>query len=157
MILVHTFSEPEVNLALELFLRDVHGVLNERLVSVILYGSIVFEDLAPGYGDLDFLAVVDGQLSDDDHARLLDIRGPLRSGDYGVICQMIEGAFLPESMLGPDCHGNGLWWGTSSERHWDTNELGNFVIHTIREHGLVVYGKDLRHTVPKIEMNQTLR
>ena len=87
MILAHTFREPEVNLALELFLRDVHGVLRDRLVSVILYGSIVFEDLAPGYGDLDFLAVVDGQLNNDDHARLLNIRAPLRSGDYGIICQ----------------------------------------------------------------------
>jgi hypothetical protein len=156
MLLAHTFNEPEVNLALEVFLENVHGVLGDRLVSVLLYGSIVFEDLAPGYGDLDFLAVLDAQLTDDDCARLLDIRGPLRSGNYGVICQMIEGAFLPVKMLGPDCRGNGLWWGTSGEKSWERNELGHFVLHTIREHGLVIWGEDVRPRIPEIQRTDIL-
>ena len=39
------------------------GFFGRRLISVVLYGSILFDDLAPGYGDLDFLAVVDGDLA----------------------------------------------------------------------------------------------
>jgi len=58
MPLQHRFADPQSNLALELFLRMTRDLFEERLVSVVLYGSIVFDDLAPGYGDLDFLAVV---------------------------------------------------------------------------------------------------
>ena len=62
MLLGRTFDEPEANLALELFLREIRAILAERIVSVVLYGAIVFDDLAPGYGDLDFLAVVEGDV-----------------------------------------------------------------------------------------------
>ena len=108
-----TFDKPEVNLALELFLRDVHGVLQERLASVMLYGSVVFDDLAIGYGDLDFLAVVEGDLTEDDCSVLTEVRQPLRRGHYGVIGPMIEGPFLPRHMLNPALAGRALWWGTN--------------------------------------------
>ncbi len=150
MLLEHKLSCPQVNLALEVFLREIHGLLASRLVSVVLYGSVVFDDLAPAYGDLDFVAVVQDDLADQTCVRLADIRRPLRSGDYGAICQMIEGAFRPRKMLNPDVTGQAFWWGTSSERKWQRNELGWFVLHVIRECGIVVWGADPRREVPEV-------
>jgi hypothetical protein len=60
--LAHRFPDAQLSRALELFLQHLSGLLQERLISVVLYGSVVFDDLAPGYGDLDFLAVADGDL-----------------------------------------------------------------------------------------------
>jgi hypothetical protein len=148
MPLLHRFADPGLNLALESFLRLVRGVLGNRLLSVVLYGSVAFDDLAPGYGDLDFLAVVDHDLSKETRAALVDARAPLRRGDHGVFGRMLEGPFLPRKMLNPAVTGEALWWGTSGERPWRTNKLGALVHCVIRERGIVIWGRDVRHEVP---------
>ena len=48
MLLAHKFADPQLNLTLELFLRAIADFFGQRLVSVILHGSIVYDDLAPG-------------------------------------------------------------------------------------------------------------
>ena len=156
MYLARTFADTQVNLALEMFLRMIAGLLRERLVSVVLYGSIVFDDLAPGYGDLDFLAVVSQDLSRDECQELVELRRPLRSRAYGVVATMIEGAFLPLHMLDPARVGSALWWGTSGERTWTRNELGWLVLHSIRERGVVAWGEDIRNCIPQASRSALL-
>jgi len=156
MLLLHKFQDAQLNLTLELFLRMTKDFFEDRLISVILYGSILFDDLAPGYGDLDFLAVIDDDLSDEELQQLIELRKPLRSGDYGIMAKMIEGAFLPRRMLNPDITGKAFWWGTSGERAWDSNQLGWFVLHVIRERGIIIYGDDIRQQILVVS-NETLR
>ena len=122
--------------------------LGDQLVCVVLYGSIVFDDLAPEYGDLDFLAVVKNDLTKEQREDLVKLRKPLRSGEHGAIATMIEGAFLPRKMLDPSVPGRAFWWGTSGERPWDASKLGWLVLETIRRHGLVIWGEDLRDEIP---------
>jgi predicted nucleotidyltransferase len=148
MLLTHTFDDPELNLALEVFLCAIRDILGERLVSVVLHGSVAFDELAPGYGDLDFVAVIEDDLREDDCAALVEARKPLRSGDHGVLCRMIEGAFIPRKMLDPAIRGDAFWWGTSGERRWAQNELGTLVNQVIRERGIVVFGEDVRGEIP---------
>ncbi len=138
----------ELRQTLDLFLKTTLGLFRQRLVSVVLYGSVVFDDLAPGYGDLDFLAVVDGDISDSIAKKLVELRRPFRDGTYGILGEMVEGAFLPRRMLNPACNGKAFWWGTHGERSWDVNELGWFVLYTIRERGVVIYGEDIRPEIP---------
>ncbi len=148
MLLAHRFREPELNLTLELFLRMLHDFLGTKLLSVILHGSVAFDDLAPGYGDLDFVAVLEGDLSAETIQGLTELRRPLRSGHLGVLSQMLEGAFLPRAMLDPARTGSALWWGTSRERVWERNGLGSLVHEVIRERGIVIWGEDLRNEAP---------
>jgi hypothetical protein len=148
--LKRTYGDPQLNLTLELFLRTIERALGNRFVSVILYGSIVFDDLAPGYGDLDFLAVVESDLSEPEEKLLIELRRPLRSGPFGVYATMLEGAFLPAAMLDPAVPGKALWWGTSGERSWSTNDMGPLVLHVIREMGQLIYGEDLRGRIPPV-------
>jgi hypothetical protein len=156
MILSQTFPDPDVNIALELLLRVLREQLSNALISVLVYGSILFDDLAPGYGDVDFLAVIDSHLDDSSRQQLIQARRPLRSGLYGVYCQMLEGAFLPSCMLDPSVSGAGLWWGTSGERPLDANELGAFVLHTIRTQAITVFGNDVRNRIPAIKRRDIL-
>ena len=58
MLLGHVFNRPDVNITLELFLHDIEGCLGNRLVSVVLFGSILYDDLAPGKDDLAFFTIV---------------------------------------------------------------------------------------------------
>lgn len=130
------------------FVDTLTGFFGSRLVSVVLYGSITFDDLAPGYGDLDFLAVVDDDLSDEDCRLLVDMRKPLRSAGSSVYAKMLEGAFLPRRMLDPNVKGKAFWWGTTTERPRETNQLGPLVLHVIREMGWVIWGQDIRPEIP---------
>ncbi len=139
---------PEANLALEVFLRLIRETLGSDLLSVVLYGSIVYEDLAPGYGDLDFLAVTASEIDENLAETLIALRQPFRSGDHGVVATMIEGPFLPKVMIDPSVRGRAVWWGTSGERTWTRNELGPLVMHHICRHGIVIWGDDVRGLMP---------
>lgn len=130
------------------FSEMLHQHLGKRLVSVALYGSVVFDDLAPGYGDLDFLAVVDEDLSEEDRRGLIELRRPLRRPEAPILDQMLEGAFLPRPMLDPAVAGRALWWGTSGERPWERSQLGWLVLHVIRERGRIIWGQDIRAEIP---------
>jgi hypothetical protein len=46
----------------------------------MLYGSALFGDLAPGYGDPDFLAVVADGLDEPACRRLNELRAPFATG-----------------------------------------------------------------------------
>jgi hypothetical protein len=157
MTLVYRFSDPDLNLTLELFLHRLSSLLQERLVSVVLYGSVVFDDLAPGYGDLDYLAVLDLDLSDEVCQQLVELRKPLKSGDCGLLAAMLEGAFLPRHMLDPKCTGRALWWGTSGERTWVSNELGWIALHVVRERGILIWGEDVRDEIPPVTRQQLVQ
>jgi hypothetical protein len=115
---------------------------------VILHGSAAFDDLAPGYGDLDFVAVCRDGLSEHNAQLLMRARAPFRSGRSGVYARMLEGAFLPHRMLDPRQEGLAVWWGTSGERLWDRNRLGWFCHVVVRDWGIVVHGDDVRERFP---------
>ncbi len=148
MLLAHEFDNASLNRALEPFLGMAHDLLGDQLVSVLLHGSVVFDDLAPGYGDLDFVAIVAGELSEERCRRLVDLRRPLRGGDWGPFGKMLEGAFLPRDLLDPKKTGSAFWWGTSGERAWQGNRLGWFCLHGLRTAGIVIFGEDVRAEIP---------
>jgi len=154
--LAHAFPDPELNRTLELFVRMLMDFFGERLVSVILHGSVVFDDLVPGYGDLDFVAVVEGDLSEETCGRLVELRKALRGGERGILAQMIEGAFLPRRMLDPAASGSAFWWGTTGERPWTKSRLGWLVLRVIREHGIVIWGEDTRDEIPAVTREAVL-
>ena len=148
MKLVHEFAQHQLDAVLESFLEAGEQALREQLLCVILHGSVVFGDLAPGYGDLDFLAVVARDLSEHTCTRLTLLRRPFRAGEHGAFGTMLEGAFLPRHLLDPARTGRALWWGTSGERSWERNKLGLFAHEVIRNHGIVIWGEDLRGELP---------
>ncbi len=151
------FADPQIDLVLSGFVRTVRAVLGQQLVSVVLHGGIAFDDLAPGYGDLDFVAVTACDLEGDLCQQLTSARASLRAGGYGVLGAMVEGAFLPRRMLDPSVPGKALWWGTSGERSWDRSKLGWFVLKIIRERGIVVWGEDIRPEFPEPKRDDLLR
>jgi hypothetical protein len=150
MLLTHYFAEAELNLTLEVFLREITEFFGGSLVSVMLQGSVIFNDLVPGYGDLDFVAIVADELSDATRQGLVELRKPLRSGHFGIPATMLEGPFLPRKMLDPAVTGKALCWGTGGERLWDENKLGWLVLKVLQERGLVIWGEDVRPEIPAV-------
>ena len=157
MMLLKWFSEiPECNLALDLFLREIFEYLHGKLLSVMLYGSIVFDDFAPGYGDLDFIALLSGEISAEEAKALIHLRKPLRNGRYGLIAQMIEGSFLPVHMIRPGTKGRADWWGTSGERVWTQNEHEVLDLKVIKERGILLCGIDQKELMSDVRDRECL-
>lgn len=149
-------NRDDLDQTLDLFLKMLRDFFGQRLVSLLLYGSVVFDDLAPGYGDLDFLVTVEDDLAEQECRKLIELRKPLRDGAHGILTTMLEGAFLPRDMLDPSRSGRALWWGTSGERIWDRNQLGWLALHAIRECGIVTWGEDVRCEIPVAEQDALL-
>ncbi|HEV2405519.1 MAG TPA: aminoglycoside adenylyltransferase domain-containing protein [Ktedonobacterales bacterium] len=61
---------PEVNAALAALRARIQVILGDRLTGLYLYGSLVTGDFDPALSDIDLLAATDGDLRDDDFARL---------------------------------------------------------------------------------------
>ncbi len=139
---------PDCDTALNTFVRVIGEVFPAGLVSVLLHGSYVFDDLAPGYGDLDFVAVVADDVREEQCVALVDARARLRAEAPAPFGGMIEGAFLPRRMLDPAVAGDAFWWGTSGDRRWEKSLLGWFVLEVIRERGEVIFGADVRTEIP---------
>lgn len=148
MLLVVRFDDAAVNSTLEVFLEKLEGLFASRLLSVMVYGSLVHGDLAPGYGDLDFIVIVDGDLGAAEQSALAEMRVPLRSGMYGMLASMLEGAFLTPEMLRLDATGSGFWWGTTRERPIQRNPIGWLNSLDLKENGVVIFGADLRSLIP---------
>lgn len=47
------FEDQILNRTLSLFVNDLRDILNTKLLSIYLYGSALYNDLSPGYGDWD--------------------------------------------------------------------------------------------------------
>jgi hypothetical protein len=149
MMIRKKFTDPQLNRTLELFSEEIEHFYGNHLVAIVLYGSVIFDDLAPGYGDLDFLIVIEGDLLAENCQGLTRLRQPLRRGDGGIYAQMLEGAFLPRQMLDPAVSGNAYWWGTRGERFWRENRLGWISLKLIREMGIMIWGTDIRGEIPE--------
>ncbi|HEX3046973.1 MAG TPA: aminoglycoside adenylyltransferase domain-containing protein [Bacillota bacterium] len=154
MLLRQSFSKSEINLTLELFLHMLHSILGVELVSVYLYGSIVFDDLAQGYGDFDFLVAVGADLSEENSGALLEMRKTLRNGQLGVYAHMLEGEFLPIPMLKRKVKGAAVYWGTKSEQKIAENQLGSFDLLLLKSKGLLIYGSDLHDKFEEVSQEE---
>ncbi|MGE5559204.1 MAG: aminoglycoside adenylyltransferase domain-containing protein [Bacillota bacterium] len=156
MLLKCPFESPEINLTLELFLSKLESILKNQLTAVYLHGSAVFEDLAPGYGDFDFLAVVGEDLSHEVQEKLLDFRKVLRSSNLGIYARMLEGEFLSRRMLKKGVKGRGVYWGTREERRSEESSLDGFSMLVLITRGMLVYGTDIRNEISYVPLAELI-
>lgn len=140
----HTISE---------FVQDLQHILQENIVSVYIYGSVLYDDLCPGYGDLDFLAVVKQNLTNQEIEKLIKQRFCYKNEYTSPYFGMMEGAFLPQALLCRE-NGTGLWWGTKSEKLWKENQLDPFTMYTLRQQGLLIYGEPQHHLFPDLSREE---
>ena len=137
-------TNSDARVAADILCDKLRALLGPRLISFLLHGSAVLGDLAAGYSDLDFLAVIGDELSEADCLGLREMRVPFCAGEHGLWGSALEGSFLPRAMLDPAVGGRAFWWGTSGERNWNRNDLGWFTLWVIREKGLLTWGENVR-------------
>lgn len=146
-------QDVEISHTLSEFVQDLQHILQENVVSVYTYGSVLYDDLCPGYGDLDFLVVLKQNLTNQEIEKLIMQRISYKNEYTSPYFGMLEGAFLPQALLCRE-NGVGLWWGTKSERIWTVNQLDTFTMYTLRKQGLLIYGESQHHLFPDISREE---
>ncbi|SMG19874.1 hypothetical protein SAMN06295960_0968 [Paenibacillus aquistagni] len=156
LYLIYHFQDEKINRTLSLFLKDIQYVLRDKLTSVYIYGSALHNDLCPGYGDLDFLVIVNSNLTSNEIERLNMKRSTYRMECTDLYSHMLEGAFLPLTLIQSEA-GQALWWGTKGENIWSKNQLDLFTMYTIKNQGLLLYGESQNHIMPAIQKEEIRR
>jgi predicted nucleotidyltransferase len=100
MLLAHRFPDPALDDAVEDLLSRLDPLLRDHLLSVIVHGSAVLGDFVPGHSDLDFVAIVDHDLSEGELQTLVNLRQVLRTEARSSLSGALEGAFLPRRIVG---------------------------------------------------------
>jgi ADP-ribose pyrophosphatase YjhB (NUDIX family) len=141
----------EIRALLDQLLAGARGVLGPRLFGLYVGGSLAIGDFAPDRSDVDFVAVTDGEIGDDDVSRLAALHarlaaGPSRWGDE------LEGSYVSlAALVAPGLRairhpyidrGTGaLAMVATAPGYWEIQRW------LLREHGIAVTGPSLRDAI----------
>lgn len=135
----------ELNMILELFLREVTGRMFRDVRAVYLFGSGALGDLAPDFGDIDLLVVLGREPGRAASGELSVVHGYLASKSFGPWGRMIDAGYYTLPMLvDPGKTGNGLHGKHGEVKSSKKLHLGALERFSIQDHGILLYGDDLR-------------
>ena len=131
------------------FSNGLKDILEDNLVSVILFGSAVLGDFTPGKGDLDFVVVVRNDLSYSDCNKIFRFHDRLRTGEKGTLAAQLEGTYYPVATIENPKYNKayGCYVGTG-RKGWkqidsNCNNMADYSI--IRNYGVTCHGEDIIH------------
>ena len=128
---------------------EISGILDQRLHSFWLYGSVVMDDFRPSWSDIDFIAFSRGPITESQAEQLLTLRQRLSGlfpGNSYYRC--FEGivACLPE-YLDRDFT-RLVYWGTTGQRITDKVHEDPFAVFELAKYGQCVLGNADRSIFP---------
>lgn len=92
--MIPPFEDQTLNRTLSLFVNDLRDILNTKLLSICLYGSALYNDLSPGYGDLDFIVFIGEDLNPNEIELLVKLRAFYRSSRSSNLYTIREQSIL---------------------------------------------------------------
>ena len=129
--------------------EEIAAVMNGRVHSAWLYGSVVLDDFCLGWSDIDFIVLTDGPISDCQAQKLLTLRqamlarepeNPYYRSFEGIIADLQEYRARSFTRL--------IYWGTSGQRVTDRYEPDAFSRYELAKYGKSVYGREDRSVFP---------
>ena len=152
---------PDLNAVLRELVENMQVVLGGTFVAAYLQGSFAAGDF-DRHSDVDWLAVVEDELSDDQVAALQTMHERI----YGLGCawaQHLEGSYFPKEILRHlSQRGQQLWYLDNGARSLVRSEHCNTAVvrWTVREHGIALAGPEpaaLLDPIPNELLRQEIR
>ena len=135
------------------FTDHIRSILGDQFLGLYLYGSLALGEFDPHTSDIDFIVVTDVDISDDSFNALREMHAQFDSSD-SPWSGKIEAAYIPQEALNHTTSTSTVYpqveKGTALLRA--PLEIGwAFQRHTLREHGVIVSGRDLRTTIKPVD------
>ncbi len=141
--------------------EEIVAVMDRRVHSAWLYGSVALNDFRLGWSDIDYIVLTDGPISESQSRRLLTLRqamlerepgNPYYRSFEGIIADVQEYRMRSFTRL--------VYWGTAGQRVTDRFEPDAFTRYELAKYGEPVYGKEDRSIFPmpsKADMTAAVR
>ena len=96
---------------------EIVSIMDGKIYGIWLYGSIVMNDFQLGWSDIDFCALTDSTISEDQAKRLLFLRQEMleREPD-NLYYRSFEGIIANQCEYRNQAFGRLVYWGTSGQR-----------------------------------------
>ena len=127
--------------------KAITGILSGSDPSVYLYGSVPLSDFRPGWSDIDLLVLTGKHITPAQAEELLHLRQKLSASV--LYARLFEGGMLPLSAFLSGAPDTVVYWGTSGERITDRFAFDSFCTLELKDHAVLLYGKDVRSLVPR--------
>ena len=132
--------------------ENMQRCLGDSLVGLYVQGSLVVGDFDP-FSDVDFIAVVSGELSEDQVADLNEMHSRLFNSGL-EFSRRLEGSYFPVGLLSRPSKASELVWyldngSKSLERSDHCNTL--VVRKTVCDTGVSVYGPSAKSLIPVVD------
>lgn len=133
-----------INESIDTMVAAITAILGDK-ISLYLTGSVVLDDFAYGWSDIDILCLTQTDLTEVQENKLLNLRQTLVQQHKNVYMRMFEGAILPKSAFIGGEPATVVYWGTSGEKitdHYDFNAFDKALLHTKAK---ILFGEDVRY------------
>lgn len=139
---------PELNLVLELYLRELSGRLFRDVRAVFLYGSAALGDLAPAHGDIDLLVLTRRDLGRAGVGEVTVLHRYLAGKAFSPWGAMLEATYCAASLAAdPKKASSGVLAKRGEVKSVPRLYLSATQRFFVRDHGALLYGDDLKKEI----------
>ena len=125
--------------------EEIAAVMDRRVHSAWLYGSVVLDDFRLGWSDIDFIVLTDGPISDGQAQKLLTLRQAMLEREPGnPYYRSFEGIIADLDEYRAQSFSRLVYWGTTGQRVTDRYESDAFSRYELAKYGKPVYGREER-------------
>jgi hypothetical protein len=148
-------AHQDVNELLATLSSELGSILGDQLVGLYLTGSLTYGGFDRGSSDIDFLAVMSREMSDDERVQVADMHDRL-AVDHPHWAKRIEGSYITENMLGciePPARARpyinvGAFW--QPDPAYGNEWLIN--LFALQECGVALAGPEMSQLIPHVDI-----
>ena len=129
--------------SIEKMIREITGILQGRVHSAWLYGSVVMDDFRLGWSDIDFFVLADAPLTAQEADKLLFLRQSLSEQERdNPYYRCFEGVIVGREAYQKKEKTRLVYWGTTGQRVADHYELDAFSALSLARYGRHIGGRE---------------
>lgn len=127
--------------AITRMMHAIAAAVDGRVYGAWLYGSVALDDFQLGWSDIDFVALVDGPILEDQADRLLMLRQDMLAAEPdNPYYRAFEGVIAGVEEYRSQSFQRLVYWGTSGQRITDRYAPDTFSLFELAKYGKPVYG-----------------
>ena len=127
--------------AVSMMANEIVRIMAGDVYGIWLYGSVVMDDFRPGWSDIDFVALTNGPVSEDQAEQLVTLRQTMLEKEPGnPYYRSFEGVIANLDEYRGKTFRRLVYWGTGGQRVTDRYEPDTFSAFELAKYGKPVYG-----------------
>lgn len=135
----------QLNKSIQNMIKNIKYILNDNLLSIYIYGSLVLNDFKLGWSDIDILVLTKEKLDIKNTESLLYLRQELlKEQPNNKYYRSFEGGIISLQGFLQQENENVVYWGTKGERIKEKYVLDSFSMKQLLENSKLVYGLDVK-------------